>query len=206
MLSDMRAMKVLVVSLFTAIGWLGVHSPAAAQAAETVEISPTRIYGGLWLGFAGQAGVDHNTENGSSTTVGGQFGLDVIGLREAFSLGIETRIGSAKWTMGESTKLLDFVLKPRLRIHPEGVPLEFYVTVPVGLTVPRFSDVGKAHSDADVGWNLGAGGGVNLFFSEDFGINVEPMWLQHSFKGDGHGGGDFTIKQFSLFLNAVIAL
>jgi hypothetical protein len=227
MRSDSSALKVLVVSAFAASGLLGMTSSAAAQAYtlppapavpergenaapttheyEVVEISPTRIYGGVWLGFGGHSERDgQNYAANGASTVGGQFGLDVVGFHDILSLGAEARIGSAKSQAGERLNLIDLVLKPRLRFHPEGVPLELYFTVPVGLTVPRLSD---SSGEGNVGWNLGIGGGLNVFFSESIGFNIEPMWLTHRFKvASSQGGGDLVLQEFALFLNGVIAL
>jgi hypothetical protein len=172
---------------------------------DGIKIPPTRLYGGAWLGFASHTDQNGQTDTpGGASTLGGQFGIDVVGWHDLFSLGAETRIGAAKSQVGDHTKLIDFVLKPRLRLHPKGAPLEFYFTVPIGLTVPRFSDSGPGN-DANVGWNLGIGGGMNVFFSEHIGFNVEPLWLTHHFNGSA-GQGDLTIKQLALFINGVIAL
>ena len=170
---------------------------------EFLHIPPTRLYGGIWLGFAGHSEMDGNFYRPyGASTVGGQFGVDVVGFHEIFSLGAEVRFGAAKSSAGERSNLLDIVLKPRLRLVPENCPLEFYFTVPVGFTMPRIRDAG-ASGNANVGWNLGLGGGMNLFFSEHFGINVEPLWLTHRFKVDG---GQLKISEFALFLNAVLAI
>lgn len=172
---------------------------------EGGRVDATRLYGGLWLGFGGDAEWDGDAEFAGDleTTVGGQFGVDVVATRY-FSLGGEARIGAVKWKVDDRSKLIDLDFKPRLRLPLRNAPIEFYATVPVGLTVPRLARLGEDPVDTRVGWNLGAGGGVNFFITEDFGLNVEPMWLMHKFKADH--GGEFTLKQFALFLNAVVAL
>ena len=168
------------------------------------ERDPTRIYGGLWLGFGGDADGPPNAE--LDTTLGGQFGIDSV-LARHFSLGGEFRIGAARFERtGDRSKLIDIDIKPRLRF-PIGRIIELYGAVPVGLTIPRLGDIDDGDTEGKVGWNFGVGPGINLFLTESFGLNAEPMWLWHRFRVDGPGDDDhYTIKQFSLFLNAVIAL
>lgn len=171
------------------------------------QISPTRIYGGVWLGFAGHAKREDDTYQAQgASTVGGQFGIDVVGFYNLLSLGAEVRMGSAKSAEGQRTNLIDVALKPRLRLIPEdNCPLELYLTTPVGITIPRLSDSNQ-NGDANPGWNVGLGGGINLFLHQAFGVNIEPMWLTHRFKVDGSQGGKLTIQEFALFINAVLAI
>lgn len=171
------------------------------------QISPTRIYGGVWLGFVGHSKVDDGTYQAQgATTVGGQFGIDVVGFYNLLSLGAEVRLGSAKSAEGQRINLIDVALKPRLRLIPEeNCPLELYLTAPVGVTIPRLSDSNPS-DDANAGWNVGLGGGINLFLHDSFGVNIEPMWLTHRFKVDGAQGGKLTIQEFALFINAVLAI
>ncbi|MFT3927482.1 MAG: hypothetical protein QM778_33420 [Myxococcales bacterium] len=173
---------------------------------KNLTISPTRLYGGLWLGFAGHSKYDDtNYRAYGASTVGGQFGIDVVGFYNLISLGAEVRFGAAKSASGDRSNLIDIALKPRLRLVPEdNFPLEFYITSPFGITIPRLSDANSA--DANIGWNFGVGGGLNLFLHEKFGINVEPMWLTHRFKVDGPSSGKLTIQEFALFINAVLAI
>jgi hypothetical protein len=184
----------------------GTNATTYSDVEDFLHIPPTRLYGGVWLGFAGRSEYagDSYRPYGAST-VGGQFGVDVVGFHEIFSLGAEIRFGAAKSSAGERSNLLDVVVKPRLRLVPDNCPLEFYFTVPVGFTMPRVRDT-SSDANANIGWNLGVGGGMNLFFSEHFGINVEPMWLTHRFKVDGGDGGKLKISEFALFLNAVLAI
>ena len=200
-------MMARILAVFLLLGGVLTGSRAWAQEREGGRVDATRIYGGLWLGFGGDATWDGDGEFAGDleTTVGGQFGVDVVASRY-FSLGAEARIGAVRWKIDDRSKLVDLDFKPRLRLPLSHLPLEFYVAVPVGLTVPRLADFGEEQGDGKVGWNLGAGGGVNLFVTEDFGLNAEPMWLMHRFKVDGPSDGEFTLKQFALFLNAVIAL
>jgi hypothetical protein len=182
-----------------ALSLFGATSSAAARDYYDEDIDPTRIYGGLWLGFGGDAEVDGDGEFSGDleTTVGGQFGVDRI-VSRYFSLGGEARFGRARWKQYDGTKLIDLDFKPRLRLPLRSSPVEFYAAVPVGLTIPRLRDNAPG-PDGPVGWNVGAGGGINFFITDDFGLNAEPMWIMHDF-------GDYRLKQFSLFLNLVLAL
>lgn len=190
-------------ALVCALLLAGTSRSASADGFQgTAYRESTRLYGGLWLGFGGQTQLDGvQAGDDFKRILGGQFGLDVIGPRH-FSLGAEFRIGAARWKVGDSTKLIDMAIKPRLRLPMEGTPLEFYLTVPVGLTLPRIND--NSAGEGRVGWNLGAGGGVELFLAEGFALNVEPLWLKHSFQVDGDIGSTVVIKQFALFVNAVL--
>jgi hypothetical protein len=190
---------------------VGQASAAKADEREGGRVDAHRVYGGLWLGFGGDATWDGDGDFAGDlkTTVGGQAGFDIVATRH-FTLGGEARFGAVKWKVNDRTKLVDLDFKPRLRFPLRGAPIEFYAAVPVGMTVPRladFEDPGDGPHDEKVGWNLGAGGGMNVFLTEDFGLNVEPMWLMHKFKvTGGPNDAEFTLKQFALFLNAVIAL
>ena len=216
--------KAFMVSVFS-LGLCGVSASSAAaqdesfnaatpdQAAtsqleldDVLHISPTRLYGGVWLGFAGHSKVeDDSYKAAGASTLGGQFGIDVVGFYDLLSLGAEVRIGSIKGPDGDRNPLIDVALKPRLRLVPEqGCPLEFYLTSPFGVTIPRFSD--GNHNSANPGWNFGLGGGLNLFVHEAIGINIEPMWLTHRFQVDGPQKGKLTIQEFALFINAVLAI
>jgi hypothetical protein len=187
---------------------LGAESRAEARPRYDDDADPVRLNGGLWLGFGGDAEFDGDDQFAGDleTTLGGQFGVDVVILRH-LSLGGEARIGASKWIRtGDRTKLIDLNFKPRLRFPIGHTPLEFYFTVPVGITIPRLADGGGPPGvDGRAGWNLGVGGGLNVWITDNFGLNAEPMWLVHRFKVDTDGDPTYTLKQFSLFLNAVIA-
>jgi hypothetical protein len=185
----------------------GASSRAEARDYDYDGVDPTRLYGGLWLGFGGDAEFDGDRQFAGDleTTLGGQFGVDVVVARY-FSLGGEARIGASRWVRtGDRTKLIDLAFKPRLRFPIRRTPLELYFAVPVGVTIPRLADGGPPGVDGKVGWNLGVGGGLNFWITESFGLNVEPMWLVHRFGTDGPGNPDYTLKQFALFLNAAVA-
>jgi len=192
-----------------ALSLIGATSPAAADYDDDNDVDDTRIYGGLWLGFGGDAEFDQdNVDADLGGTLGGQFGVDFVTSRY-FSLGGEARIGAAKLQdTGDRSKLIDLDFKPRLRLPLYRLPIELYAALPVGITIPRLADIASDNSDnydGKVGWNIGVGVGANWFITESFGLNVEPAWLMHRFKVEG-ANNDYTLKQFALFLNAVIAL
>jgi len=170
---------------------------------------PTRIYGGVWLGFGGKIEADGIGDVGNlGRTIGGQAGVDVL-LARYFSLGGEVRVGGFKDSkFDDRNRLIDFDVKPRLRLPIGGAPLELYLAVPIGLTIPRLADLnGGNQLDENVGWNVGVGGGINVFVVHGFAFNVEPMWMWHHFGVDGtDGNGHITVKQFALLLNAVFAI
>lgn len=176
---------------------LGGISPAAADVGDH-DIGATRLHGGLWLGFGGDADVDGDNEFAGDleTTVGGQFGVDRL-VSRYFSVGAEARIGRVGWQQFDNSKLIDLDFKPRLML-PVTESFELYAAVPVGVTIPALSEVANA-PDGKTGWNIGAGAGATLFLTDHFGINAEPMWIMHDF-------GSYQLQQFSLFLNAVVAL
>ncbi|MFM2417773.1 MAG: hypothetical protein RL385_2496 [Pseudomonadota bacterium] len=183
----------------------GSVSPAQADAyADHDRYDPRRLYGGVWLGFAGNAHADAAFGGDLDTTLGGQLGMDWVTHRFV-SLGFETRIGASKWErMHDRSKLVDLDFKPRFRPLAIG-PFELYVAVPVGMTIPRLADVGDTNLNGKVGWNIGVGVGANLFLTRRFALNVEPNWLYHHFKVDGPAN-DIALTQFSLMINGVIAL
>lgn len=193
-----------------------------ASAQGHAEAHRARIYGGVWLGFGGELESDIDAPLGISgsstadliTTVGGQVGLEYV-LMRYLALGAEFRLGGINTEALDDanvdrSKLIDIDLKPRLRYPFERLPIEIYVTVPFGLTIPRLSDDFQdiANFDEHVGWNLGVGGGVSVFPLSHLGVNVEPIWLLHQFKVDAplDIDGKFTMRQFALLINLVLAL
>jgi hypothetical protein len=198
-------LSVLGLTLF------GATSQAAAYDrydADHWERDRTRIYGGLWLGFGGDIEVDGLGDVGDlGKTIGGQAGVDVLVLRY-LSLGGEVRVGGFDvGNFDDRSRLIDLDFKPRLRLPLGRSPVELYATVPVGLTIPRLADVDGRGVDENIGWNVGVGGGANLWVTHNFGLNVEPIWLVHHFGTDGTDGeGNVKIKQFSIMLNALFAI
>jgi hypothetical protein len=180
-----------------------------------------RLYGGLWLGFGGNADVDYAGPLGirasapnddQVTTIGGQVGFDIPVLR-FLSLGGEARMGAFN-TKGlddngiDRSKLIDLDFKPRLTFPLRRSPIELYFAVPVGLTIPILADdFGNGNAvDANVGWNLGIGAGINFWLTQRIALNLEPNYLMHWFDLDLPVGSGVKLQQFTLFFNAVFAL
>jgi len=181
-----------------------------------------RLYGGLGLGFGGEAEIDYRGPlglidvGGSSdlvTSVGGQVGFDIPVIRY-LSLGGEARFLSFNSEALDDndvdrSKLIDIAFKPRLTFPLRRSPVEFYFTVPVGITFPILADdFGDGDAiDGEVGWNLGVGAGVNFWLTRRIALNLEPSYLMHWFDLDlPTGSGDLALKQFTLFANVVFAL
>ncbi|HEY6881901.1 MAG TPA: outer membrane beta-barrel protein [Polyangiales bacterium] len=195
--------------LLCAVSLIVTSSAARANADwdDRRHYDPTRLYGGLWLGFGGDIEADRLGDVGDlGKTIGGQVGVDVR-LNRIFSLGGEVRIGGFDVDgFDDRNRLIDLDFKPRLYL-PLNAPVEIYATVPVGLTIPRLADVDGRGPDENVGWNIGVGPGLNVFLTHGFGLNVEPIWMFHHFGVDGtNGNGDVTVKQFAILINAVLAL
>lgn len=191
-----------------AIFVLGSASQASARDWDRdYDRDPTRIYGGVWLGFGGDIEVDGVGRVGDlGKTIGGQAGVDVL-VSRWFSLGGEVRVGGFDvdgWD--KRSRLIDLDFKPRLYL-PLNAPVEIYAAVPVGLTIPRLADIEGGPRDENIGWNIGVGPGINVFLTRSFGLNVEPMWLFHHFGLDGTDGNDaVTVKQFAIMINGLFAL
>lgn len=210
------------ITFFVAVlAMFGGAARALAQPAGADDIPPLRLYGGLWLGFGGEMesdldgplGISFQGDDDLITTVGGQLGLDFVALKY-LAFGAEFRFGGFNSETGDDdgldrSKLIDIDFKPRLRFPARRVPLEIYLTVPIGLTIARLSDDLFPNVDLDekVGWNLGVGGGITYFVLRRFGLNLEPIWLMHRFKVDVPVDfeADVALRQFSLLFNAVIA-
>jgi hypothetical protein len=184
----------------------GSTSTASADLDDNDRYDPRRLYGGLWLGFSGDAEADGDDQFSGDldTTLGGQVGMDWVAQRW-ISLGFEARLGAARWErMKDRSKIIDLDFKPRFRFFSTG-PIELYATTPVGLTIPRLADFDNRPLDGNIGWNFGVGAGINVFLTDSFGLNAEPIWLMHKFGVGGDADG-YTLKQFSVMLNAVILL
>jgi len=165
-----------------------------AQARDYDRYDPTRIYGGLWLGFGGDIEYAGRDVGDLGKTIGGQGGVDVR-VGRWLSLGGEVRVGGFDvGQFDDRNRLIDLDFKPRLYL-PLHAPVEIY------------SDVDGRGQDENIGWNVGVGPGLNVFLTDRFGLNVEPMWLFHHFGVDGtDGDGKVTVKQFAVLLNAVLAI
>lgn len=199
-------MKLTCLALaLTCAELISLTGSAAAEAPDLHE--RTRIYGGAWLGFGGDAELDHDASfvGTPQAMLGGQVGMDFPTFR-LLSLGFEGRFGAAKWErLRQSTKLIDLTLKPRCRFVSIG-RFELYGAVPVGVTINQPIAAGEERIHVQpVGFNVGGAAGANLFLSESFGLNAEPVWLYHYYRVEGPSN-DFALKQFSVMVNAIVAL
>lgn len=207
----------LALSLLGAVG-------AHAQATDEHRL---RLYAGPGFGFGGESELDVSLGGGLGldgeadliTTFGAQAGAEYL-VHRYFAIGGEFRFGAINTEAGDDddvdrSKLYDLVVKPRVRYPFARLPLELYLTVPIGLTIPRLSDdlTGQPLVDLDekVGWNLGIGGGITYLLSSRVGINVEPIWLMHWFTVEAStrltsSDMDFAVRQFRLLVNLVVAL
>lgn len=145
------------------------------------DIGKLRIYGGFRLDVGGGFVAWQNDDyiERAAVTPAIQAGADYVAWKY-LALGLETRLNWSR-VRAASTRLMlwDLVFKPRVRMEQANGHLEFYAATPVGLTISNFPDdlrvktTGKAHA------TIGLSGGVNYFFSEHVGLNVEMGWLWH---------------------------
>jgi hypothetical protein len=123
--------------------------------------------------------------------VGGQLGFEWVPTR-FFGIGAEARLLSNKVDGGPATRLFDLTVKPSARIGLRSRPIEFYLALPVGLTVPSSDG-----ADLQVGGTVGFVGGLNWFFTRQFGLNLELGVLSHFYSFDEFDI-DITETQFTL--------
>jgi hypothetical protein len=180
--------------------------------------SHLRLLAGAHFGIAGELEPDRDDspfdDADLATTYGGHFGVDAVVFR-FFAIGGEARFSAFNTENAEARDvrrsfLLEFDVKPRLRLAVARERVEFYFTTPLGLTMPILSrDINAdGRLDGKPGFNMGIGGGFTFFFTERFGLNVEPMYVMRWFEVEAPNGVDIELRmrQFTLFTNAVIAL
>jgi len=185
----------------------GSSSRRASRSSSTDHPAPgpLRLYGGLSIAAGGELKLDDADfdEGGSELfpTIGFHAGADFV-LMDYFSIGGETRFLFFKpEAIGDDDRsfLWDISVKPRGRYAFDGMPLEVYLALPLGLTVPGI----EGEAEGEVGWNIGIVAGANYFFSESLGVSLELGWHFHKFgieSGEGLGGEyDVKMNQF-LFL------
>ena len=201
----------LLVTFATCLG-----SASSARADRYDPPGRLRLLGGAHFGIGGSLEGDRFPFDGEydlATTYGGHVGVDAVVFR-FFAIGGEVRAAAFNTEEAERRNidrsfLVDIDVKPRLRIPFARQRFELYFSTPVGLTIPVLSDDISADGrvDGKPGWNLGLGGGMTFFFTEHFGLNLEPMYVMRWFGVEGPGGTELDLKmrQFTLFTNAVIA-
>jgi hypothetical protein len=200
----------------TALCW-SLGGQAQADRDDRRAPSRLRLLGGVHFGIGGTIEGDRPPFDGEAdlaTTYGGHVGVDAVVFR-FFAIGGEVRAAAFNTEDAEDrgvdrSFLVDLDVKPRLRIPFVHERFELYFSTPVGLTIPVLSDDISADGrvDGKVGWNLGIGGGMTFFITHHFGLNLEPMYVMRWFGVEGPGGTklDLSMRQFTLFTNAVIAL
>ncbi|HEX6244353.1 MAG TPA: hypothetical protein VFZ61_25725 [Polyangiales bacterium] len=173
--------------------------------------------GGAHFGIGGTMEGDRIPFDGEydlAPTYGGHVGVDAVVFR-FFAIGGEVRASAFNTEDAEDRDidrsfLVDLDVKPRLRIPFVNQRFELYFSTPVGLTIPVLSEeiAPDDRVDGKVGWNLGIGGGMTFFITRHFGLNLEPMYVMRWFGVEGPAGTelDLSMRQFTLFTNAVIAL
>ncbi len=142
---------------------------------------PLTVYGGVRLGLGGVADYDPGGEDDLIATFGLQAGADYV-LMPYFALGGELRIASFGTDYRDDrdngrSLLFDIVVRPRARYVFDGMPLEIYGTLPLGLTVPSINDDWNANGKAGITFGIGLG--ANYFVSDKLGFGGEMTYLKH---------------------------
>ncbi|HKU42209.1 MAG TPA: outer membrane beta-barrel protein, partial [Polyangiales bacterium] len=192
-----------------------------------------RLYAGGLIGVAGKQSFDLEVEGYTGSLEGNGGLLPSYGLQAGatfftvpyFDGGAEIRLawgglnndieittpGVTEQLAFTDTELLlvDLDLKPRLRFLANN-QLELYVAAPFGLTIPSVEDV-----EANIGWNIGVGAGINYFFSQHVGLNAELLFVLHNYStteetldDDGatiEGTVSYSTWQPRLGINLVVA-
>lgn len=130
---------------------------------------------------------DDATELGLRNMFGFQLGGSYVW--PYFGLGGELRMsriktelidppeGFERFSDNDTDTLWDVVFKPLGRFELDSAPLELQLALPLGLTIPRISQVDE---DAEnLGFNLGILLGANYFFTSRFGLAAEMGWQMH---------------------------
>lgn len=173
-------------------------------------LPPVRLYGGVTLGVAGSYEFEwddsyYGTEKGDlDPGIGLQIGAGYVW--RYFGIGGELRADFLKPKGSPREKTIDVMVKPRGGYQLRSVPFEFYGAVPVGVSIPVFSDDNPF--DLDVGATVGIMAGASYFFTRHLGINYEIGWTLHvfGFTDDDRDSGTLTLQQFRpLNLNVMLA-
>lgn len=142
---------------------------------------PLTVFGGVRLGLGGEAQADPGGEDDMISTLGLQGGADYV-IMDYFAIGGELRISAWGTDFQDDADngrslLFDFVARPRGRYVFEGMPLEAYGTLPLGLSIPSINDDWSA--DGAAGFTLGIGAGANYFVSDRLGFGGELIYMKH---------------------------
>ena len=166
---------------------------------------PLTIYGGARLGFGGEAAYDPGASDDLITTFGLHAGADYV-IIPNFALGGELRMLSFNTDFNDDFEngrslLFDFVVRPRGRYVFEGMPLEVYGTLPLGMTIPSINEDWNASGKA--GFTLGFGAGANYFMSDKLGFGGELIYMKHWFKVESNVASGTTASDLSVALGQI---
>lgn len=190
-----------------------------------------QVYGGFLSGFGGKTKAtgsymgmsladlgltDSDTQHKLATTLGFQLGGSYVW--RFLGIGPELRMSWLKIkpdatldTSGQDRdKLIDLLIKPRGRYRFNALPLEIYLAVPVGLSIPRFQK--SEGTSFRVGPTVGMLAGATYFFLRHLGANLELGGQWHwvgakitDAQLDGEINAKLRYSQFHLHINAVAA-
>jgi len=151
------------------------------SSAPTSIPGPLTVFGGVRLGLGGEIDFDPNGTADMITSLGLQGGADYV-IMDYFAIGGELRITSWGTDVQDDldngrSLLFDFVARPRGRFVFEGMPLEAYGTLPLGLSIPSIN--ADWNADGKAGFTLGFGVGANYFLSDKLGFGGELIYMKH---------------------------
>jgi hypothetical protein len=177
-------------------------APESRRRGEAGKPGPLRVYGGFSVAIGGERSYERSfsrqleirSELDLDPTVGFQGGVDYV-VHEYVSIGGEMRLLWSKVDGFDDRDFLwDLAVKPRGRYAFDDMPLEVYVSLPVGLTAAGI----KGRAEGKAGFNIGLLAGANWFFTENMGVNLELGWLFHKYgievRSEIDGLGAFTAK------------
>jgi hypothetical protein len=192
-------------------------APLEQSARSDKAIPGLRFYGGFRIGVGGTSTIgspalgdrDYDLE----TTVGLQFGAGYAW--RFFAIGGELRVSwmGEKAPEGAEGEAIDFtfvdvVVKPKAGYQLRNVPLEFYATLPIGVSVPVNEPFAAGDLTLEPGPTVGFFVGASYFFSEHLGVNAELGWLGswHNFSVYGEEtDASLSMSQFSPLLVNLMA-
>lgn len=221
-------MKRNIISLIFFAAITLMASGAFAQSdASKLKIGPLLGLGGEFDGDAevdlgGVSFGDDIAGEDMRNTVGGLINYDTpvhkylaFGGRFMFASFIDDARADEDWARNW---FFNFDVAPRLRYGLAQMPLEVYVTTPVGLSLQTagedWEDEGGVEFDTGVSWNLSVLLGADYLFTDDIGAFVEAGWMLQNVDWEGQTTGAFTsdvtvdgsFSQFALNLGVILPM
>jgi hypothetical protein len=98
----------------------------------------------------------------------------------------------------------DFYLRGRVPIDMGAMGAQFWVGVPIGLSLSFLgADSSELYDGFGFGWNVGVMLGGAIHFTKKFGLYVEAGWMQHklSHASANDGGPDTTLTLSQTIMN-----